>query len=71
MLMMSLDDDEFDEVDLEMFLSNLKDVVGGTTCKDLENWVLLTNSSATDFSTFTFFCGCEGVQSVSFSMPFI
>jgi len=57
------EDDENDEVDLEMFLSNLKDVVGGTTCKDLENWVLLTNSSATDFSTFTFFCGCEGVQS--------
>merc|ERR1712238_653165 len=59
------EDDENDEVDLEMFLSY---VVGGTTCKDLENWVLLTeDSSATDFySMFIFFCGCEGVQSATF-----
>jgi len=68
MLMMSLDDDEFDEVDLEMFLSNLKDVIGGTTCKDVENFFPLTEDlsdylSYSEFSLYTFFCGCEGVQS--------
>ena len=66
------ENDENDEFDLEMFLIDLKEFYGGTTCKDVENLFLWTEGlNATDFSIYTFFCGCEGVQSVSFSMPFI
>jgi len=56
--------DENDENEMETFLQDLNSIVGGTTCKDLEILSLFDeNVNGTDYSIFTLFCGCEGVQS--------